>query len=95
MLSCGELGRCLGMDRTPYVQTLRNRLHDFTAVAHAGEWSLELSRYWMKEDKHLDGVLYVDGHVNIYYGKSVEMPARYVSRLRLCLSGSTDYWYQG
>jgi len=95
MLSSGELGRCLGMDRTPCVQTLRNRLHDFTSVADAGKWSLELSRYWMKEDKNLDGVLYVDGHVNIYYGKSVEMPARYVSRMRLCLSGSTDYWVNG
>jgi len=92
MLSCGELGRCLGMDRTPCVQTLRNRLHDFSNVVDVGQWSLELSRYWMSEDKDLNGVLYVDGHVNIYYGKSVDMPIRYVSRMRLCLSGSTDYW---
>jgi hypothetical protein len=94
LVSCGELGRCLGMDRTPCVQTLRNRLNDFTDVSDAGEWSLELSRYWMKEDD-IDGVLYVDGHVNIYYGKSVYMPERYVSRMRLCLSGSTDYWVNG
>ena len=94
-LSCGELGRCLGMDRTPCVQTLRNRLHAFTDVADVGAWSLELSRYWMAEDKDLNGVLYIDGHVNIYYGKSVEMPSRYVSRMRLCLSGSTDYWVNG
>jgi hypothetical protein len=91
MLSCGELGRCLGMDRTPCVETLRNRLSDFSEVADVGEWSLELSRHWMKDDA-VDGVLYVDGHVNIYYGKSVEMPRRYVSRMRLCMSGSTDYW---
>jgi hypothetical protein len=48
----------------------------------------------MKEEA-VDGVLYVDGHVNIYYGKSVDMPKRYVSRLRLCMSGSTDYWVNG
>jgi hypothetical protein len=94
LLSCGELGRCLGMDRIPCVQTLRNRLNDFTDVADVTEWSLEQSRHWMKDDA-VDGVLYVDGHVNIYYGKEVEMPKRYVSRMRLCMSGSTDYWVNG
>jgi hypothetical protein len=94
MLSCGELGRCLGMDRTPCVQTLRDRLRDFTTVADAGQWSLELGRYWMQHDA-VDGVLYVDGHVNIYYGKSVEMPKRYVSQMRLCMAGSTDYYVNG
>ena len=91
LLSCGELGRCLGMDRTPCVQTLRQRLGDFASVSDVGQWSLDMSRYWMKEEA-IDGVLYVDGHVNIYYGKSVKMPERYVSRMRLCMSGSTDYW---
>jgi hypothetical protein len=94
LLSCGELGRCLGMDRIPCVQTLRNRLSDYTGVADVYQWSLELSRHWMDDDA-VDGVLYVDGHVNIYYGKSVRMPERYVSRMRLCLSGSTDYWVNG
>ena len=94
LLSCGELGRCLGMDRVPCVQTLRNRLNDFTHVGDVTEWSLELSRQWMQEDA-CEGVLYVDGHVNIYYGKSVRMPERYVSRMRLCMSGSTDYWVNG
>jgi len=93
-LSCGELGRTLGMDRTPCVQTLRDRVRDFAEVADVGEWSLDLSRHWMKDDA-VDGVLYVDGHVNIYYGKSVDMPKRYVSRMRLCMSGSTDYWVNG
>jgi hypothetical protein len=94
MLSCGELGRTLGMDRTPCVQTLRGRLRDFSEVADVGEWSLDLSRHWLN-DEAVDGVLYVDGHVNIYYGKSADMPKRYVSRMRLCMSGSTDYWVNG
>jgi hypothetical protein len=94
LLSCGELGRCLGMDRTPCAQTLRERLDDFTTNAGARTWSLELSRYWMQQDE-VDGVLYIDGHVNIYYGKSVKMPERFVSRMRLCMSGSTDYWVNG
>jgi hypothetical protein len=94
LLSCGELGRCLGIDRTPCAQTLRVRLRDFASVSDAGQWSLDLSRYWMQDDA-VDGVLYVDGHVNIYYGKNADMPARYVSRMRLCMSGSTDYYVNG
>jgi hypothetical protein len=46
----------------------------------------------MKADEELDGTLFADGHVNLYYGKKTEMPKRFVSRLRLCMSGSTDYW---
>jgi len=94
LLSCGELGRCLGMDRVPSAQTLRNRLSDFTSVSDVHEWSLDLSRDLMKEDA-IDGVLYVDGHVNIYYGRGIDMPKRYVSQMRLCMSGSTDYWVNG
>jgi len=37
-------------------------------------------------------VLYIDGHVNIYYGQTTDMPKRFTSRLRLCMSGSTDYY---
>ncbi len=46
----------------------------------------------MQEYPELSGVLYVDGHVNVYFGNQTKMPKRYVSRLRLCMSGSTDYW---
>ena len=97
-LSCGELGRCLGMDRIPCAQTLRNRLCDFTQASDAGAWSLEMSRHWMEQEDmkaQFDGALYVDGHVNVYCGKSIELPKRYVSRMRLCLSGTTDYWVNG
>ena len=94
LLLCGELGRCLGMDRIPSAQTLRSRLENFSQISNVEEWSLELSRYWMKHDA-IEGVLYVDGHVNIYYGRSIDMPKRYVSRMRLCFSGSTDYWVNG
>jgi len=38
------------------------------------------------------GVLYIDGHVNLYYGHTTNMPKRFTRRLRLCMSGSTDYW---
>jgi hypothetical protein len=38
------------------------------------------------------GALYVDGHVRVYHGRQTQLPRRYVSRERLCLRGTTDYW---
>jgi len=88
----GELGRCMGLDRIPEVKTLRRRIANFCKVTDVEEWASQLSKEWMSADERLEGVLYVDGHVNLYYGYQVEMPKRFVSRMRLCMSGSTDYW---
>ena len=90
-VSAGELGRCLGLDRIPEVKTLRNRIARFCQVSDVEEWLSLLSRDWMQADEAMEGVLYVDGHVNLYYGKQTRMPKRFVSRLRLCMNGSTDY----
>jgi hypothetical protein len=38
------------------------------------------------------GTLYIDGHVRVYHGALTRLPRRYVSRERLCLRGTTDYW---
>ena len=88
----GELGRCMGLDRIPEVKTLRKRIADFCKLTDVEEWASQLSKEWMNTDDSLEGVLYVDGHVNLYYGSQVEMPKRFVSRMRLCMSGNTDYW---
>ena len=88
----GELGLSMGLDRLPDVKTLRNRIALFCQVTNVEEWLSLLSREWMQTDEAMEGVLYVDGHVNLYYGKQTQMPKRFVSRLRLCMSGSTDYW---
>lgn len=91
-IPCGELGRVLGLDRIPEVKTLRNRIARFTQKGNVEEWSAKLSQGWMNANPDLAGVLYIDGHVNIYYGQATTMPKRFVSRIRLCMSGSTDYW---
>lgn len=88
----GELGRVMGLDRIPEVKTLRSRIDRFTKAFSVSEWSERLSQGWMAANKEMAGVLYIDGHVNIYYGRATQMPKRYVSRLRLCMSGSTDYY---
>jgi hypothetical protein len=87
----GELGRCMGLDRIPEVKTLRSRIADFCRVTDVEDRVSQLSSDRMKADDRLEGVLYVDGHVNLYYGHQVEMPKRFVSRMRLCMCGSTDY----
>jgi hypothetical protein len=91
-IPCGELGRAMGLDRIPEVKTLRERIDRFTQKGNVQQWSSKLSEGWMSAKAGVEGVLYIDGHVNIYYGHGTHMPLRFVSRLRLCMSGSTDYW---
>lgn len=91
-IPCGELGRALGLDRIPEVKTLRQRIAQFTKKGDVAQWSKDLSQEWMSDNPDLAGVLYIDGHVNIYYGHETDMPKRFTSRLRLCMSGSTDYY---
>ena len=88
----GELGKLMGLDRVPEVRCLRNKLSQLSQ-GHAPEaWAGLLSRQWLQAAPELAGALYVDGHVRLYHGKQTELPRRYVSRQRLCLRGTTDYW---
>jgi len=91
-VSCGELGRVIGLDRIPEVKTLRNRIAYFANTGNVKQWAADLSRLWLNNNEDLSGILYIDGHVNIYYGEQTKMPKRFVSRMRLCMSGSTDYY---
>jgi len=88
----GEMGRMLGLDRIPEVKTFRKRLVQFSEITDVNIWSHKLSRDWMQDNENLSAVLYIDGHVKLYYGKDNPLPKRYVSRMRLALSGTTDYW---
>jgi transposase len=90
--SPGELGKLLGLDRVPEVRCLRNKLSELSAGDAPQKWAGLLSRDWMEDDPELAGTLYVDGHVRLYHGGQTKLPKRYVSRQRLCLRGTTDYW---
>ncbi len=91
-IPAGELGKAIGLDRIPEVKTLRTRLALFCQLVNIDQWRFELSRDWMHSSPELSAVLYIDGHINLYYGKDIAPPKRFVSRMRLCLSGTTDYW---
>jgi transposase-like protein len=88
----GELGKVVGLDRVPEVRTLRAKIAVMADQGTPQAWMRELSRTWMEADPQEAGYLYVDGHVRVYHGASTLLPRRYVSRERLCLRGTTDYW---
>lgn len=90
--SPGELGKLMGLDRVPEVRCLRNKLSQLSAGDAPDEWAGLLSQQWLEADPERTGTLYVDGHVRLYHGKQTKLPRRFVSRLRLCLRGTTDYW---
>jgi len=77
---------------TTEVRTLREKIAILAATGTPGEWMRELSRDWMQDDPDEATYLYVDGHVRVYHGSDAVLPRRYVSRQKLCLRGTTDYW---
>jgi uncharacterized protein YoxC len=91
-LPSGELGKTIGLDRIPEVKTLRTRIVQFSKKTNINKWSMKLSKDWMEDNPELSAVLYIDGHIKLYYGQETSPPKRFVSRMRLCLSGTTDYW---
>jgi len=88
----GEFGKVIGLDRVPEVRTLREKIAVMAATGDPGAWMKELSKSWMEGDPEEAGYLYVDGHVRVYNGELATLPRRFVSRERLCLRGTTDYW---
>src|SRR4029077_12662547 len=88
----GELGKVIGLDRVPEVRTLREKISVMAVTGNPGAWMKELAKTWMENDPDEAGYLYVDGHVRVYNGDKAHLPRRYVSRERLCLRGTTDYW---
>jgi hypothetical protein len=88
----GELGKLMGLDRVPEVRCLRNKLSQLSENNVPEIWAGMLSGQWLQAADELTGTLYVDGHVRLYHGKQTKLPRRYVSRQRLCLRGTTDYW---
>jgi len=88
----GEWGKLLGLDRIPEVKTLRNKLRILSEQGQSSKWSAQLCEDWMEASPQDSCVLYVDGHVRVYHGEQTKLPRHYVSRERLCLRATTDYW---
>lgn len=89
----GEIGRIIGLDRIPEVKCLRSKLAILTAQHQATHLNNLLVDYWYSGESSQDAdFLYIDGHVRIYYGDKANLPVKYISRQKLCLSATTEYW---
>jgi len=88
----GEFGKLLGLDRVPEVRCLRRKLDELSADKAAEQWAVQLSQHGLQDDPEVAGTLYIDGHVRVYHGGQTKLPKKYVSRERLCLRGTLDYW---
>ena len=90
--SPGELGKLIGLDRIPEVRCVRRKMELLSKNGVPEAWATQLGEHWMELDPAYAGTLYIDGHVRLYHGKMTQLPRRYVSRQRLCLRGTSDYW---
>lgn len=86
----GELGRLLGLDRSPETKCLRIKVRQMVSLGKAESAQQELLSFWL--GRQWCDHFYVDGHVRVYHGDGATLPKRYVSRQKLCLAGSTEYW---
>lgn len=86
----GELGKLLGLDRIPEVGYFRKKLKQITDQSKADELHTALFRSWVEEMPEM--FFYIDGHVRVYHGEQANLPKRFVSREKLCLSGTTEFW---
>jgi prepilin-type processing-associated H-X9-DG protein len=89
----GEIGRIIGLDRIPEVKCLREKLKILSEQGQASQLNNLLIDHWYsaKED-HAADFLYIDGHVRVYHGHQANLPVKYISRQKLCLSATSEYW---
>src|SRR2546426_2855431 len=85
------LGHIVGLDRMPEVKTLRRKLARLAHMKKSHELGRELARRRVQERGRLFGFLYVDGHVRAYHGQH-SIPKAFLTRKRLAVPATTDYW---
>jgi hypothetical protein len=89
----GEIGRLIGLDRIPEVRCLRDKIRLISEQERSVHFNNLLIDQWYQEDNQEDvGFLYVDGHVRIYYGYKANLPSKFISRQKLCLSATSEFW---
>jgi len=88
----GEIGKIIGLDRIPEARCLRDKIRLLSEQHQASHLNRVLVDHWYQSPTEEGSFLYIDGHVRIYYGQLATLPAKYVSRQKLCLSATTEYW---
>jgi len=88
--SPGELGKLVGYDRIPEVNTLRGMVHEITAQKRTDQWAASLAKTWIEEEE--PELYYIDGHVQVYHGYLANLGKKHISGQRLCLPGMMEFW---
>jgi hypothetical protein len=86
-----ELGRILGLDRAPEVKTLRRKLTRLSRIGGSEHLGRLVAERRVAALGQTLGMLYIDGHVRVYHGKR-SIPKAHVTRMRLSMPATTDYW---
>jgi hypothetical protein len=88
----GELGKVIGLDRIPEVKCLREKIQMLSDENKSEELSNALLRQWVAENAEDCIYFYIDGHVRIYHGSQANLTSKFISRQKLCLSATTEFW---
>jgi hypothetical protein len=89
----GEIGRLIGLDRVPEMKCLREKIKFLSEQNKTTQLNNSLIEIWYPQDKLSEtDFLYIDGHVRIYYGSRANLPSKFISRQKLCLSATSEFW---
>jgi hypothetical protein len=88
----GEIGKIIGLDRSPEVKCLRGKVKMLSSQKQAQQLNRLLVDNWYGNPSEENLFLYIDGHVRIYHGSKANLPAKFVSRQKLCLNATTEFW---
>ncbi len=87
----GELGILLGLDRAPEVKTLRRKLREMGGRHLVDTFTRRLTERWAKAEPKELALLYVDGHVRPYHGRTHTLPKHFVQQRGRPMPGTKDF----
>ena len=87
----GELGILLGLDRAPEVKTLRRKLREMGDRGLARTFTRKLTERWATAGPKELALLYVDGHVRPYHGRTHVLPKHHVQQRGRPMPGTKDF----
>lgn len=93
MCKPGEIGRLIGLDRIPEMKCLREKIKLLSEQNKTTQLNNSLIDIWYSNNNQSEtDFLYIDGHVRIYYGSKANLPAKFISRQKLCMSATSEFW---
>lgn len=88
----GEFGKVIGLDRIPQVEYFREKVRQITDQCRCDELHGVLFEDWVQSMGGDEPFFYIDGHVRVYSGELARLPKHFVSREKLCLSSTVEFY---